>query len=319
MNDRPVLACPMCRAPLERASPDRARCAADGGGYQRVDGIWRCLQPDRAAALARFVEEYAAVRRAEGRGSDDPAFYLSLPFRDVTGRYHGDWRVRASSFAALAERVLPGLGNGRTAPLAVLDLGAGNGWLAHRLALLGHSVAAVDLLDDDFDGLGAHVRHRSAVRYPDRGGVLPVQAEFDRLPFVDGAADLAIFNASLHYSTDIAATLREACRVVGPDGAVVAMDSPVYHDASSGARMVEERARAFEQAYGFRSDALPSENYLTHDRLDELARRLDVSWRTIEPDYGWRWRLRPWTARLLRRREPARFLLLVASHNGAAA
>ena len=38
---------------------------------------------------------------------------------------------------------------------------AGSGWLAYRLALRGHSVIAVDLLDDALDGLGAKKHYGS--------------------------------------------------------------------------------------------------------------------------------------------------------------
>jgi predicted RNA methylase len=43
-------------------------------------------------------------------------------------------------------------------PLDLLDLGAGTGWMSYRLALRGHHPVAVDLLNDDRDGLGA-ARH----------------------------------------------------------------------------------------------------------------------------------------------------------------
>jgi len=34
----------------------------------------------------RFLEEYRQIRYAEGRGSDDAAYYRALPYRDLTGR-----------------------------------------------------------------------------------------------------------------------------------------------------------------------------------------------------------------------------------------
>src|SRR6266851_1452104 len=110
-------------------------------------------------ALARFVREYRTVRRAEGWGSHDPAYYRALPFRDLTGRFPGIWRIRARSFSTFMKHVVHPLEVQRhTTALRVLDLGAGCGWLAYRLAQRGHWVAALDLLDDPFDGLGA-VRH----------------------------------------------------------------------------------------------------------------------------------------------------------------
>ena len=42
-----------------------------------------------AAERQRFLEDYSRIRQAEGRGSDDPAYYLALPYRDLSGRL--DW------------------------------------------------------------------------------------------------------------------------------------------------------------------------------------------------------------------------------------
>ena len=75
--------------------------------------------------------------------------------------------------------------------------------------------------------------------------------------------------------------------------------------------MVEERKKDFSARYGFASDSLQSENYLTYMRLKELARDFDLTWKFITPFYNLRWTLRPWLAFFLRRREPAKFHLIV--------
>jgi SAM-dependent methyltransferase len=276
------------------------------------------------------MTEYTSVRRAEGRGSGDSAYYQALPFKDLSGRFTGQWRMRARSFQTLLERVLAPLEAEHAQPLRILDLGAGNAWLSYRLSQRGHRVAAVDLLVDAFDGLGAFIHYdvpSPKGTYPQRGpthrgpsalgGFTPVQAEFDRLPFEAGQADVVILNASLHYSTNYEVTLREALRVLRPGGCLAILDSPVYHDPSSGQQMVREREQQFEQAYGFASNALPSENYLTFERLDQLEAALGLRWEKVQPFYGWRpalrdwrWALRPWWARLRGSREPAQFLIV---------
>ncbi len=305
MDEEPrfTFACPRCCSPLLDEDETTYRCPGERLRFVRTGGIWRFLLPERRQALGTFMREYETVRQAEGRGSDDPAYFRALPFEDLTGRYAHDWRIRAVSFQALLKRAVEPLEKASRQPLRVLDLGAGNGWLSYRLALRGHAVAAVDLMDNDFDGLGAH-RHYDVA-------FLPVQAEFDRLPFLENQADLAVFNASFHYATDYERALREALRVLLPHGCLVILDTPVYHNAASGQAMVHEREEAFRQRFGFPSNALPSENFLTYDRLAELGARLHLRWETHEPWYGLRWALRPWIARLLGRREPARFLLII--------
>lgn len=298
-----AFACPSCRTPLEVTGPDAQRCPADGIVYRREAGIWRFLLPERAAYFAQFIAEYELVRQAEGRGSKDPAYYRALPFEDRSGLHVGEWRIRATSFQTLLQRVLAPLEKASTRPLQVLDLGAGNAWLSHRLAQRGHRVAAIDLLTNELDGLGAHVHYEVPFA--------PVQAEFTRLPFVGSQVDLAVFNGALHYSTDYGETLREALRVLREDGRLVIVDSPVYHDDSSGQLMVQEREEHFTEAYGIPSNAIPSENYFTRDRLGQLADALGLEWQIIAPFYGLRWALRAWKAGLLGRREPASFLLIV--------
>jgi SAM-dependent methyltransferase len=298
-----AFACPVCRKPLERVAPGERRCCADGTHYSCEEGIWRFLTAERAAYFQQFMQEYETVRRGEGRGSDDLTYYRALPFEDLTGRYTDQWAIRARSFQALVDRVIAPMEAERSRPLKTLDLGGGNGWLSYRLSQRGHYVGAVDLLTNPMDGLGAYMYYDLTF--------VPIQAEFDRLPLVEDEVDLAIFNASLHYSTDYETTLREALRVLREDGRLVILDTPVYRDPSSGQQMVREREARFEGEYGFPSNALPSQNYLTCEQLEHLEARLGLRWQRIVPFYGWRWSLKPYWARLRGSREPAQFMLIV--------
>jgi len=321
-------ACPICRTPLEQVGLDTWSCPADARQFACVDGIWRFLPPDRAAAFAPFLRDYTTIRDAEGYGYDQPARYRRLPAVDPADPLAWQWRMRAASFASLRRRVIArqeAQRNAKNTPffvslrvpsraiegLRVLDLGAGVGWLSHQLARLGHLPCAIDLNLDPRDGLGA-ARHY--------GGDWPcIHAEFDRLPLADQQADIVIYNASLHYSAEYRATLTEALRVLRPGGQIAIMDSPIYRRAASGRQMIAERQIAFARDHGTRSDALPSVGYLTWAMLDDLGRDLGLRWRIIRPWYGWRWALRPWRARLARKREPSTFALLVARRTGESA
>src|SRR5712691_4414690 len=57
-------------------------------------------------AVAQFTREYTTVRRAEGWGSTDRAYYQALPFTDLTGRFQRIWRIRARSYATFLTQVL---------------------------------------------------------------------------------------------------------------------------------------------------------------------------------------------------------------------
>jgi len=302
-NQSFIFACPRCGSPLISISQNELSCSHDGELYHRIDGIWRFLLPETQSVFRQFIQEYETVRKAEGRGSTDLAYYRALPFTDLNGKSSGAWRIRARSYRALMAHVLPSLEDINRHPLQILDLGAGNGWLSNRLSQSGHCLAAVDLTTNNFDGLGAHIHYETSFT--------PLQADFAQLPFVSDQADLAIFNASFHYAIRYEQALQEALRVLADHGLVVIMDTPVYHSEASGNQMVRERETFFRQKYGFPSNSLLSQNFLTYSRLEDLSHSLGIHWQMINPNFGLFWPIRRFLSRLRARREPASFPLLL--------
>lgn len=291
------IACPECRTSLA----GDGRCPACRTEYRETDGVWELLGADRASRYAPFLADYAAIRAAEGRGSEDPEYYRRLPDHDPAHPLAWQWAIRRKSFETLRQHVVAGLPDGAR----ILDLGAGNGWLSHRLALAGHRPCAVDINTDPADGLRA-ARHFEP-SWP------RLRAEFDRLPLAAAQADLVIYNASFHYAADAVATLREALRVLRPRGRVVILDTPLYHHDAAGRQMVAEKHAGFEAKYGTRSDHLSCLEYLTWDGLRALGGEVGLRFTWKVPWYGWRWALRPWRAKLRRQREPSRFAVVVGS------
>ena len=267
------------------------------------------LPAGRRTYYANFAEEYLTIRRDEGRGSEDPAYYLALPYQDTTGRLTAQWAMRAKTYRYFERKILPDIERELSGALNVLDLGAGPGWLSYRLALRGHRPAAVDLLDDPLDGLGAVHHYHAAL-----GREFPaIQAEFDNLPFADSQFDLAIFNASFHYATDYRQTLQEVRRCSRWAARIIILDTPIYERYEHGERMREERHRQYESHYGFRSDSVPSMEYLDQVMMRELSKDLNLRWTVYRPWYGWRWHLRPLKSRLTGSRPPSRFWILVGN------
>ena len=68
-------------------------------------------------------------------------------------------------------------------------------------------------------------------------------------------------------------TLRELLRVLRQGGTLVILDSPMYSDPTSGQRMVQEREARFLQTYGFASNALACEHFLTPRVWQSCPRR----------------------------------------------
>lgn len=306
------LRCPECTASLGAIADHALRqthrpipCGECSTPFVQDNGIWLALRKSRRRYFQRFIQDYEIVRRAEGRGSENPAFYLSLPYRDRTNRNSWQWAIRGRTYKYFERKILPAIAG---KPLSILDLGAGNGWLSYRLASLGHQPIAIDLQTNVFDGLGAAVHYQ---------GVLPMvfprfQAEIDWLPFETGQFDCAIFNASFHYSENYDLTLAEAIRCLRPGGTVVIADSPSYKREKSGQQMVEERRSLFQRQFGLSSDSLASREYITKETLLALETTHHLKWATHDVWYGLRWACRPLVANLKRRREPSQFRIYAA-------
>ena len=316
-NDTVALLCWQCGASLTDMSPTtrtgsgKRVCSNCMAMTQYHDGIWLSLAPEQTDRFRRFVTEYEFIRAAEGRGSTESEYYLNLPFKDITGRNSDQWAIRARTFRTMERDILLPLTRRHGHPLRILDLGAGNGWLSYRLALLGHLPVAVDLLTNDQDGLGAAIHFSSRVR-----PLFPrVQAALDRLPFASSTFDLVVFNASFHYSEDYQRTFAEALRCTHPGGTIVIADTPWYAKEESGQEMVQEKHKRFIATYGFPSNSISSLEYLTPDRLQRLQNAFNMEWKSIKPFYGIRWSLRPFLAKLRGRRCPSQFRIYVARVN----
>jgi len=294
-------ACPACASDLEAPAEDRRRCASCGSTYVRRDAVWRFLTPDRAAALEPFVRQYRAVRDRDGhRRPSPPEFYRLLPNVGRDDPHAAEWLVRRETYHHLLRHVLAS----GPQPGRVLDLGAGTAWLSHRLAALGHLVVAVDIIDDELDGLGAS-RHYAAP-------FVAVQADFDALPFAPAQFDLVVFNGSLHYAHDAAATLAGAHRMLAAGGALVVMDSPFFAAAEAGAAMVDEKFRRFAADLGVAGTLRGGDGYLTFARLRAVADALDLQPQFVPSRGSWLWRMKRQIGRLRLGRAPAAFGLWVA-------
>ena len=96
-------------------------------------------------------------------------------------------------------------------------------------------------------------------------------------------------------------------------GHVLVMDSPFYRQQHSGEQMVKERRDEFQRRFGFASDSIASEEFLTREKLSDITRQLGLELEIRKPWYGVQWSLRPLKARLRGKREPAKFYLFWAT------
>jgi SAM-dependent methyltransferase len=296
----PRFVCPECQTTVIEIAADRYACGNCGRAFERRAGVWRFLTDARGARLEPFVRQYRLVRQREGRRPAAPDYYRRLPSVAPSDPHARDWQVRRETYHHLLGHVLAA----GASPLRLLDVGAGSGWLSHRLAALGHCAVAVDAIDDDVDGLGA-TRHYAT-------DFVSVQADFDALPFASGQFDLVVFNGSLHYAADTAATLERTHRMLTPGGVLVVMDSPMFRADGDGTAMVSATQERFMSECGCANVVQPGAGYLTFSRLADIAEKLALRPHFVPSRGPLGWRLRRSVARVRLRRAPAAFGLWVA-------
>ena len=291
----PRFACPECRA---TGHPELQGFACPGCGrrFERQGGIMRCLLQSRCVAAEAFHRQYRSVRGREGYRRSNPDYYRNLPCVAADDPHAHEWDVRRRSYFTLQRHTLRTRGQ-RNA--RILDLGAGNGWLTHCLATEGHAVVAVDRLDDEMDGLGA-CRH-----YPVAFAV--IQADFDALPFEPAQFDLAVFNASLHYSPSPETTLTEAARMLVPGGVLAVMDSPMFQHESDGRAMLADHLERLARDHDLGEVVRPGVGFLTFDLLAGVSARLGRHARFVPSRGPIGWWLRRQLAGRKAGRAPAAF------------
>jgi len=305
----PRLACPQCGALLEAAaapvqdplrSVESIACTRCQSSYCKRDDIWRFLNPATEDAIAPFLQQYRTVRKQEGRHDLTDAEYRNLPSVPSTDPHATEWGIRRETYHHLLRHVLAA----GQQPSAILDLGAGNGWLSHRLAALGHQLVAVDVSADDRDGLGV-VR-----RYPP--GIVAIQADFNALPLAPCQFDVVLFNGSLHYAGNPGRTLAGVHPLLRPGGTLVVMDSPIFHEDVDGVAMIADIVRRFAEQYGLQNSIRPGRGYLTFALLAESANAMRLDAEFVPSRGSLAWRLGRSVSRLRQGRQPAAFGLWVA-------
>ena len=231
-----ILRCPRCRERLavEKFLPaPLLHCLACAARYPVIDNIPALVIPDHKEAVADFCRKYDALRLQEGWASETPNYYQSLPFRDLSGKHHQEWQLRVASFRLLQKWLEENCNKTR---LRILDIGAGSGWMSRELAE-NHDVLALDA-NAGAHGLAAAQRHFMAV-----------QAELEHLPLAANSFDLAIANASLHYTRNVETVFEKISRVLRPGAKLIVMDSPTY-PTSAAASAAHERTKIYYAQMG---------------------------------------------------------------------
>ncbi|MGR3310795.1 MAG: class I SAM-dependent methyltransferase [Candidatus Brocadiales bacterium] len=307
------LVCPYCQERLV-SRDNQLHCQRDGKVFYCQDGIYRLLTKEREEFFRSFLEKYTLVRKNEGWGGNNMEYYMSLPYKDITGRNNSIWRIRAKTFDTAVRHLQQRLS---LSDLNVLDIGAGNCWMTRYFSQWGNNVVAIDINLDENDGLKAGQVYINNLNL----NFVRAQAEIESLPFTNEYFNLVIANGSFHYATSYDRAIREIKRVLKKNGIFIIIDSPTYTDPKSGMQMVAERAKQQERDYGIRhntatADSSPTSQsgFLVHDEIEPLLNNCGFEVQILKPFHGILWTLRPVKAKILGSREPATFPVIIGKN-----
>jgi ArsR family transcriptional regulator len=176
---------------------------ASGAGDLLVGMLDRARQEIPEAAA-----DQAAMRLVVRKRQDKMRGF----FDSVAGRMGKDY-VPGKSWKSVAEallRLMP--------PMAIADLGAGEGAFALLLAERAAKVIAVDS-----SARMIEVGREQALRH----GVTNVEyrlGDMEEIPIDDACVDLAVFSQSLHHALHPARAVSEAYRILHPGGRILILD-----------------------------------------------------------------------------------------------
>ena len=241
------LRCPNCH---ERIDPATLACP-NGHRYACWDGVVILLADEFSRQLQAFTTRLRVIRSAERKPLMDASAYEELPFSQTRMSDPGwrlEWRLRSYDLA-----IALGLLRGRES-LRVLDIGAWNGWLSHRLALSGHDATAIDYFADEYDGLGARKFYRTRWQ--------AIQMDLADLSVLEARYDVVILNRCLQFFTDPIAYVVEAKQRVAPGGMLILTGLQFFQDARAKARRVADSQQLYRDRYDFELFLRPAKGYL---------------------------------------------------------
>jgi SAM-dependent methyltransferase len=220
------------------------------------------LRQQDASYLAEFTHRYRQARLQEGWQALTEDEALALPYGQPSSHPALYWQVRRQTFSALMHLLAREGPTPAHGPVA--DLGAGTGWLSYRLAQLGYRVLAVDANLDAHWGLGAAERY-----YLPRQQFWLALGNLEDPPLQHGQLGLIVFNASLHYASDLVSTIQQAARTLRPGGRLIILDTPISHRPRPGSGL--------------------GDRHLGHQELQQalLGAGLKPQWSTIRRGSRW--------------------------------
>lgn len=181
-----------------------------------------------------FENLYISIRKKEGRIYSD-TMIAKLPYIETSHPLSKEWVVRKKTTKRLIQYL------NLTQPKTILEVGCGNGWLAHYI----HSSLNVDCFGVDVN----EAELRQAVRvFGNHQGLAFIYADIFSEIFDKPVADSIILASVIQYFSDAESLLTRLVNILAPGGQLHLIDSPFYTEKTI--QSARERSKKYFNSLG---------------------------------------------------------------------
>jgi ubiquinone/menaquinone biosynthesis C-methylase UbiE len=197
-----------------------------------------------------FEKKYISIRCMENRLYTDDQV-ARLPDISKNHTHYAEWMIRKQSSNRLIQYL-----SGQQRRLDILEVGCGNGWLAHGLSGIPRS--EVTGLDINFTEL-----QQAARVFNENAHLHFIYGDLSSGILKNQLFDVIVFAASIQYFQYLTAVLFACQKLLRPGGEIHLIDSPIYD--SRGIGKARERTFLYYDSLGYPE---MSDYYFHHDIHD---------------------------------------------------
>jgi len=219
--------------------------------YNFKEGIYYITEEPFNSDIKLFLSNYYAYAQNKPQSVN----YETLPF--VEGEnVNSEWKFRQESCRIVNKEVE------QLQPKSVLEIGPWNGWLTHHLSKKIDNYVAVDIFDDEVNGLGAfkHYQNQNWIR---------VHADVESLNFFATKFDLIIYNHCLQFFSNWQQSIDNSLKLLNKGGAMIVLGCSLYSDGSAKAAELEKLKNDYQEKTGHHLFFKPTKGYFDgNDKKD---------------------------------------------------
>jgi SAM-dependent methyltransferase len=198
-----------------------------------------------------FEKVYYSLRASEHRIYSNEEL-ASLPEISLHHELHSEWEIRKRNSIQFIDYLKQ-----KNKLLKILEIGCGNGWLAHKIALVNNTeVLAIDLNYEELKQASLVFKNKENLHfaYGNMESVMNTGIHFDCI----------VFSASIQYFPSLKDCIIQTFSLLNDNGEIHILDSILYKAHQIDA--AKERSKSYFQSIGFEKMS----NQYFHHSVDEL-------------------------------------------------